>query len=61
MKAFLAAVAAMVVITVAAPFILQQIGFSAADAGSGCGGAARLNVRISDNQRTGRPAAHWRA
>ena len=35
MKAFLAAVAAMVVITIAAPFTLQQIGFSAADAGTG--------------------------
>ncbi|MEX0276399.1 MAG: hypothetical protein AB3N07_09825 [Ruegeria sp.] len=35
MKAFLAAVAAMVVITVAAPFALDRIGFSAADAGSG--------------------------
>ncbi|WP_302479258.1 hypothetical protein [Ruegeria arenilitoris] len=41
MKAFLAAVAAMVVITVAAPITLQQIGFSAADAGSGT--AVRLD------------------
>lgn len=41
MKAFLAAVAAMVVITVAAPFALQQIGFSAADAGTSS--AARLD------------------
>ncbi|WP_256367661.1 MULTISPECIES: hypothetical protein [unclassified Ruegeria] len=35
MKAFLAAVAAMVVITVAAPYALGQLGFSAADAGTG--------------------------
>ena len=41
MKAFLAAVAAMVVIAVAAPFMLEQIGFSAADAGSGS--AVRLD------------------
>lgn len=41
MKAFLAAVTAMVVITVAAPFALQQIGFSAADASSGA--AVRLD------------------
>lgn len=41
MKAFLAAAAAMVVITAAAPFALQQIGFSAADAGSGS--AVRLD------------------
>lgn len=34
MKAFLAAVAVMAVITVAAPYTLQQIGFSAADAGT---------------------------
>ena len=31
MKAFLAAVAVMVVITVAAPYALQQVGFSAAE------------------------------
>ncbi len=41
MKAFLAAVAAMVVIAVAAPFVLEQIGFSAADATSGS--AVRLD------------------
>ncbi|WP_280635769.1 MULTISPECIES: hypothetical protein [unclassified Ruegeria] len=41
MKAFLAAVAAMVVITVAAPNILGAIGFSAADAGTGS--AVRLD------------------
>lgn len=35
MKAFLAAVAAMAVITVAAPYALDQIGFSAADTTSG--------------------------
>ncbi len=35
MKAFLAAVAAMVVITVAAPYTLDRIGHNAADAGSG--------------------------
>jgi len=35
MKAFLAAVATMAVITVAAPYALEQVGFSAADAGSG--------------------------
>lgn len=34
MKAFLAAVAAMAVITAAAPYTLDQIGFSAADAGT---------------------------
>ncbi|WP_255456181.1 hypothetical protein [Tropicibacter sp. Alg240-R139] len=31
MKAFLAAVAAMAVITVAAPFALETVGFTAAD------------------------------
>ncbi len=41
MKAFLAAVAAMVVITVAAPNVLDRIGFSAADATSG--NAVRLD------------------
>ncbi|MEW2917106.1 hypothetical protein AB1A64_08535 [Ruegeria sp. ANG10] len=41
MKAFLAAVAVMVVITVAAPYALQQAGFSAADAGTGS--AVRLD------------------
>ena len=41
MKAFLTAVAAMIVITVAAPFALDQIGFSAADAESGS--AVRLD------------------
>ncbi|WP_299884752.1 hypothetical protein [uncultured Ruegeria sp.] len=41
MKAYLTAIAAMVVITVAAPFVLDQIGFSAADAGSGS--AVRLD------------------
>ncbi|WP_264187089.1 MULTISPECIES: hypothetical protein [Ruegeria] len=41
MKAFLAAVAVMVVITVAAPYALQQVGFSAADAGTGS--AVRLD------------------
>jgi len=41
MKAFLAAVATMAVITAAAPFALEQIGFSAADAGSGS--AVRLD------------------
>ncbi|WP_272871530.1 hypothetical protein [Ruegeria lacuscaerulensis] len=41
MKAFLAAVAAMVVITVAAPYTLEQIGFSAAEAGAGS--AVRLD------------------
>ncbi|WP_420584250.1 hypothetical protein [Ruegeria sp.] len=41
MKAFLAAVAAMVVITVAAPFTLQQMGFSSAESGSGS--AVRLD------------------
>ncbi len=41
MKAFFAAVAAMAVITVAAPFALNQIGFSAADATSGS--AVRLD------------------
>lgn len=41
MKAFLVAVAVMAVITVAAPFALQQIGFSAADAGTGS--AVRLD------------------
>ncbi|WP_298848758.1 hypothetical protein [uncultured Ruegeria sp.] len=41
MKAFLAAVAAMVVIAIAAPFVLDQIGFSAADATSGS--AVRLD------------------
>lgn len=41
MKAFLIAVAAMVIITVAAPYALDQIGFSAADAGSGS--AVRLD------------------
>ncbi|WP_263618944.1 hypothetical protein [Ruegeria profundi] len=41
MKAFIAAVAAMVVITAAAPFALQQMGFSAADVGSGS--AVRLD------------------
>ncbi len=41
MKAFLAAIAVMAVITVAAPFVLQQIGFSAADASSGS--AVRLD------------------
>ncbi|WP_302478050.1 hypothetical protein [Ruegeria atlantica] len=41
MKAFLAAVAVMAMITVAAPFALQQIGFSAADAGTGS--AVRLD------------------
>ncbi|WP_280922657.1 hypothetical protein [Ruegeria sp. HKCCSP351] len=35
MKAFLAAVAAMVVIAGAAPFVLEQIGFSTADTTSG--------------------------
>ncbi len=35
MKAFLGAVLTMAVITVAAPSVLGQIGFSAADAGSG--------------------------
>ncbi|WP_256368496.1 MULTISPECIES: hypothetical protein [unclassified Ruegeria] len=41
MKAFLAAVVAMVVITVAAPTTLDQIGFSAADSTSGS--AVRLD------------------
>ncbi|WP_302476796.1 hypothetical protein [Ruegeria atlantica] len=41
MKAFLAAVAVMVVITVAAPYALQQVGFSAAEAGTGS--AVRLD------------------
>ena len=41
MKAFLAAVAVMVAITVAAPYALQQVGFSAADAGTGS--AVRLD------------------
>lgn len=41
MKAFLSAVAAMIIITVAAPYILEQIGFSAADASSGS--AVRLD------------------
>ena len=41
MKAFLAAVTAMVAITVAAPYTLDQIGFSAANAGSGT--AVRLD------------------
>ncbi|WP_255732248.1 hypothetical protein [Ruegeria sp. Ofav3-42] len=41
MKAFLAAVAVMAVITVAAPFALEQIDFSAADAGTGS--AVRLD------------------
>ena len=41
MKAFLAAAAVMVVITIAAPLTLKQIGFSAADAGSGV--AVRLD------------------
>ena len=41
MKAFLAAVAAMIVITVAAPYVLQQVGFSAAEAGTGS--AVRLD------------------
>ncbi|WP_269149758.1 hypothetical protein [Ruegeria lacuscaerulensis] len=41
MKAFLAAVAAMVVIAIAAPAVLNQIGFSAADAGTGS--AVRLD------------------
>ncbi|WP_256367816.1 MULTISPECIES: hypothetical protein [unclassified Ruegeria] len=35
MKAFLAAAAAMVVIAFAAPAVLNQIGFSAADTTSG--------------------------
>ncbi|RLK10310.1 hypothetical protein [Ruegeria conchae] len=35
MKAFLSAVAAMVVITAAAPIVLDKIGFSAAASGSG--------------------------
>ncbi len=35
MKAFLAAATAMVIITVAAPFALNQIGFSAEQATSG--------------------------
>ncbi|GGH30885.1 hypothetical protein SAMN05444007_105104 [Cribrihabitans marinus] len=35
MKAFLAAVAAMIVITAAAPLVLQEVGFSAADATTG--------------------------
>ncbi|MEX0319222.1 MAG: hypothetical protein AB3N21_14780 [Ruegeria sp.] len=35
MKAFLAAVAAMVVITASAPFALKQIGFTSADATAG--------------------------
>ncbi|WP_301282507.1 hypothetical protein [Ruegeria atlantica] len=41
MKAFLAAVAAMVVIAVAAPVMLDRIGFTAADATSGS--AVRLD------------------
>lgn len=41
MKAFLAAVAAMVVIAGAAPFVLEQIGFSTADTTSGA--AVRLD------------------
>lgn len=41
MKAFLAAVAAMVVIAVAAPAVLDRIGFTAADATSGS--AVRLD------------------
>ncbi len=41
MKAFLTAVAAMVVITVAAPYTLEQFGFSAADKTSGS--AVRLD------------------
>ena len=35
MKAFLAAVAAMIVISAAAPFVLREIGFTAADATTG--------------------------
>ncbi|WP_425044110.1 hypothetical protein [Primorskyibacter sp. S87] len=31
MKAFLAACAAMVIITISAPFVLEQMGYSAAD------------------------------
>ncbi|WP_302477855.1 hypothetical protein [Ruegeria arenilitoris] len=41
MKAFLSAVVVMVLITIAAPYALDQIGFSAADAGSGS--AVRLD------------------
>lgn len=41
MKAFLAALAAMVVITIAAPYTLDQMGFSAEEATSGP--AVRLN------------------
>jgi len=41
MKAFIAAVAAMVVITVAAPYTLDQFGFSAEEASSGS--AVRLD------------------
>ncbi|WP_298390323.1 hypothetical protein [Ruegeria sp.] len=41
MKAFLAAVTAMVVITAAAPYALNQIGFSAAENSSGS--AVRLD------------------
>ncbi|WP_302478279.1 hypothetical protein [Ruegeria arenilitoris] len=41
MKAFLAAVATMVVITAAAPFTLDRLGPSAAEAGSGS--AVRLD------------------
>ncbi|SDW51823.1 hypothetical protein SAMN05444358_1011048 [Ruegeria halocynthiae] len=35
MKAFLFAVVVMVAVTAAAPTVLDQIGFSAADSGSG--------------------------
>lgn len=41
MKAFLAALAAMVVVTVAAPYTLDQMGFSAEEATSGA--AVRLD------------------
>ena len=41
MKAFLAAVTAMAIMTAAAPYTLDQIGFSTADAGSGT--AVRLD------------------
>ena len=41
MKAFLAAITAMVIMTAAAPYTLNQFGFSAAVAGSGT--AVRLD------------------
>ncbi len=41
MKAFLAAVATMAIVTVAAPYTLEQIGFSAAE--TGAGSAVRLD------------------